>query len=52
MDFKAFHVITIGMEVVLKVLFFEAQGGAEFSAETAASAVELEIAKQSEDFSG
>ena len=30
MDFKAFHAIAAGMEEVLQVLFFEAQGGAGF----------------------
>ena len=47
MDFKAFHVIAMGMEGVLEVLFFETQGGTESSAETAASAVDLEMGEQS-----
>jgi hypothetical protein len=51
-DIKAFHVIAMGMEGVLEVLFFETQGGAESSAETAAVAVELEIGKQSADLIG
>ena len=50
MDFKAFHVIATGMEGVLEVLFFETQRGTEFSAETAAGAMELEIDKQAVDF--
>jgi hypothetical protein len=50
MDFRAFHVITMGMEDVLKAFFFEAQGGADSSAQAATGAVELKILKQSADF--
>jgi hypothetical protein len=52
MDFEAFHVVSTGVEGVLKLSFVESQRCPKPGAETAASTVELEVGKQEADFIG
>ena len=50
MDFRAFQVIAVGKEDILEAYFFDAQGGADFFAQPAAGAMELQVLKELADF--